>query len=365
MKLSNLEIKKLKQLSKKEVIKLLKNEWEIAINNYHEYNGKVAMMHKMKKNDKIKNLTNILEGYFLKYNTNSTIEVFDFNTSYTAKSNVEVFKMCKINSKKKFIYYLKLLYINKFLHNIDVIDALNIDKNQDINFSSNEKNIFPSLPFLHNLEWIFSEYEDLFDPEILCSEKEEFILENNGLELFDKHDSHKDVYNKIKKYGSIVKIVCSLESKLYITNKGMNLVNSNLFIKNQKLVKELEETKFEQENIKNKIELMHDNLKDEVKKHKTKIHSFYKDIITILSILVATFSVIGVNLNVIPNINNNLIGKVLLINLSLIFVISSMFFIIKKLVFNLSEKKDDHLWIILFSSCILSIGLLYIGINYI
>lgn len=77
-----------------------------------------------------------------------------------------------------------------------------------------------------------------------------------------------------------------------------------------------------------KIKVQQNELSDEQEEFKNAINNFYSNIVAIIGLLVATFSIIGINLNVLPTLNS-VDGKVLLLELLIVnfSLMCSLFFI--------------------------------------
>ncbi|PRX17816.1 hypothetical protein BX659_1472 [Orenia metallireducens] len=353
MVLNNLSQKELKNLTENQVIKLLKDEWKKTIDNFKRY-----------RSCSIKNPTEkgaisieILKAYALE---STSVELFSQNPDkpHKAKVNYEIFESLDMNDEEKFYFYLKVLYIHGYLQRIDPVNIDEIDIDGEGDYSNHI--MLKTMPLHHKLKYLFVYHKELFNSAVLCEKDDEELLINNFL-IFEKEDSAEIIYNKMIEFGSLMEIVCSGDGMASLSNKGMNSININLLEENKQLMNDLKETKKEQEKSKENFKTIYKNIKEEFKNHKNKIDSFYKDIVTILSILVGAFSVIGVNINTIPKIDGSFSKNIIILNFSLIFVISVMFYIIKRLIFNFPGEKfeEDRYWMSLFLVIIFIILIVY------
>lgn len=386
MDIREMDKKNLNVLTKDEIKDILKEEWDICLKNY-ELRSEFTERYSKEKDIIIR----ILELFFKE--KGSSMEVINNNPDSIgiAKLNHFVFRHSEIKNEDDFIYYLKILYLNGYLQRMDLIDIDCLEPDQELGMCIPGTN---TVKLEHNLRWIFNNYEELFDAKVLWSEGDKVCMDEGGV-YFRRSDSPEEIYKKFIEMGTMTDMLCSFDSLLALSHKGMNLLNIDLYQKSSELInqqkniiEQLENSIQEQENMKNELENTQTKLNDtyselkasqeklnntylkmekEFTSHSEKIKQFYKDITTILSILVAAFSFIGINISAIPKIEENFTTNILLLNLSLILCISVMFYIIKRLVFNFPNEgeKDNKEWIGLFIICSLGIiSILFIGDRY-
>lgn len=361
MILGRLTKKELRGLSPEEILALLKCEWDACILN-----------EELKLDNGDKQSINVLKAYYVK---RASMEFY--NTSpdnpYTGKLNYSIFDALGFEDENTFTHLLKILYLNGYLQKVYVLDMDKFDL--DAEFSEDFYNPPTKIiPHEHNLLWIFTNYRDMFSVEVLHNKDDEFKLQHNAL-FFGVNDSPEEIYAKMNSYGTVVELICSLDSVLSLSNRGMHLIHQDQYFasqsllqKQQKILEEISAYKEEQEKIiekNNKTGMELNSLQHEMKReftaHRIKIKSFYKDIATILSILVAAFSVIGVNIHSIPNISKNFTFNILIINLTLVLTITVLLFLLKKMVFMVpgeTEKRDSS-WLIIIVFLLVLIGFLF------
>lgn len=101
--------------------------------------------------------------------------------------------------------------------------------------------------------------------------------------------------------------------------------------------------------IKENIEKIRDDAENELNEQRNKINKFYTDIISIMAILIAAFSIIGVNISGIKFISENIeilpiweyVISIATINLCLITSLFFMFLFLKKIVFPSKQGKQE------------------------
>lgn len=129
-------------------------------------------------------------------------------------------------------------------------------------------------------------------------------------------------------------------------------LSENLSITKQeqeKLTEELREQKAANDQLSENLSITEQEQKkigDKLNKSTERINDFYKEIITILSILVGAFSFIGVNISSIAKIEENFTEKIIAINASLLLVIAGIFWILTQFVFeNKRQLPKKFYWI--------------------
>ncbi|MGD6900475.1 hypothetical protein [Bacillus infantis] len=184
-------------------------------------------------------------------------------------------------------------------------------------------------------------------------------IETNAFRVFitdlqpDEEIECERNYNILLKYGEILELVCSPFGLTSLSSKGFNALNMINIQKSEKHIKEQNSIIKEI----NKIKGQQTEISNEMKK---RIEYFYQNITTILSILVAAFAVIGVNISAIPKIDENFTINVLTINASLVLVLSVMFMFLNSIIGNKKvQAKGTKLTIIGISLIFVIIGILY------
>lgn len=122
-----------------------------------------------------------------------------------------------------------------------------------------------------------------------------------------------------------------IENNLLNRFNELNSYQEELTMKQISIKDELSDKILEIVNQQNEIRNQQIELKDEQVKFKEAINNFYSNIVAIIGLLVATFSIIGINMNVIPTLINTtrkmIIQDVIIVNVSLICAIYFMFYI--------------------------------------
>lgn len=160
----------------------------------------------------------------------------------------------------------------------------------EIGIESNSEEYTELLLVLYKCLWLVEKFEDV-DLSLLQEGYESYIRI-----LFCELDSYKESVDVILEEAR--KKTDDYNKKLVTSEKNINTINGK------------------------------------VKVIDKKIDKFNGNVVSILSILVAIFSVIGINIGTIPKIDNSLLINVAFINISLIFVIITMFWLIDIIVFN-------------------------------
>lgn len=241
---------------------------------------------------------------------------------------------------EEFEQTIKMLYLLNYIR-YNVTSDFNEDLPTEI-----EKRFDPTVVWRYNLKWLYKNRKELFD----------LNTPNERNEIISKHYSADNIYRKIAKYGSVLNLL--KHCYLNITDEGLHFVHANSIknvqeatIKSSELLGSLNAEISTQKAINTKFD-------DAVKTQNKKVNRFYEEISTILGLLLAAFSFIGLNISIIPKIDDGFVSKVLIINLSLIVVLIVLFGIIKFLIFDTIKKNQLIGWIIsLFVSmvCLLTI----------
>jgi len=350
MNISVMKKSELKELSLSEIEMILKKEWKICI-----LNAKLRNVYYRANNDQKNFYIDILNAYFT---SSAAVEISDTNPNYpyVTKANWSIFEALTEQDEKKFTDALKVLYLNGYLQK--TYDRNGDDYDTDCEFDENFYQ-FPnaSIPHESNLKWIYNNYPEQFSISVLSESDDQFLIEQNA-HFFAVDDTSCSILEKMIECGTEADLLCSIESYLSLSHRGMYLLhldqyhqNQNLINQQQSIIHDLQMSREKEaelvdqiRNTENKITYMHKKMQKEFSKHRHKIRLFYKDIVTILSILVAAFSVIGVNISTISKIDNNFVVNILIINLSLILVLITLFFLLKNLVFQFPGEKNESSW---------------------
>jgi hypothetical protein len=373
LQLYKLKKKDLNKLTREEITNYLKKEWNKCIENEQLIWNFLQIFKENKKE-----IEKILKNYFVVYenrNLSNIIISNDPDSQQPGIYNFMIFDSLHDIQSDKMEELIKLLYVNGYLkkYEFDNVNIKEIDIEAEIEISDRFR-------LEHNLLWIYKEYNELFRPDILCEEKDKDKLLFGNL-LFKKEDSEETILDKFITYGTIVDVMAFDSTILSLSNKGLYYLTYSItnelestYTSTKKKVDMLEEfqNKLSQEfnnttkvlqtvksDVINEANINIEKMQDQVNKYTEKTKGFYKDITILLSILVAAFSFIGVNISTISSLKNNITTAILLINFSLVFSISAMFFIIKNIVFsnlNFGNKRDGKLWYFIFSVCVIVIG---------
>jgi hypothetical protein len=358
MNLSNFKKNDLEGFSKDEIREILRQEWRSTI--IHE---------KLKwEYDEIadNDLTiKILNSYFL---DRAAIELSNNNPDdpYKAKLNGSLVTRYQDQSED-FLRTIMLLLLNGFLQRVKILEEeydllLNVEFSDDF-----YQGYLKQVVHERNLYWIFMNHRDLFKTSQLADEDDLIMMEHHSL-IFQVDDSEESIFDKLNTYGTIIELLSSESSVLSLSHKGMYLLqidqyhkNHTLFVEQRVIAETLEASKQDLftkiSETETQLSEVHSEMKQGMEAHNNKINSFYKDIAAILSILVAAFAVIGVNISAIPKIESNFSINVITLNVSLCLVLVIMFSILRKTVFISKEK--DSMWGIVLIILILFCGTLY------
>ncbi|MBP2028655.1 hypothetical protein J2Z35_002485 [Acetoanaerobium pronyense] len=154
------------------------------------------------------------------------------------------------------------------------------------------------------------------------------------------------------------------KDKSCISKYGMLAINSYLLNKNKETIDEIN-------NFKNDII----NLKEEIEQHKGIINNFNSHILTIMTILITVFSIIGINLGTIKFLGEVLIEDVLLyigtliaVNVSLLMTLYCMFYLLNNVInrttTNFTLKNNLRFWGVIFVLIIIAVALILRSVNY-
>lgn len=326
----------LKEMPLDRVKELLQNEW-----NYCKKHNEIRIEYLGFNEDQHQYAVNILKAYLLSQAT-MQLSIINPDTPYIAKANWSILETLEEEDEVKFSHFLKVLYLNGYLQKTY---AFNVDE-FDLNTDFHESFYQPPTEFIpheHNLKWIYNNYPQLFSCNVLCSDDDKLEIEND-CHFFKEKDTPEEIFKKMILYGTVVEIICSVGSVLSLSHRGMYILHIDQFNKNLELIEEQKELINKIGSTESKLMTVQKAMQKEFSNHRTKIRAFYKDIATVLSILVAAFSVIGVNISAIPKIENNFGANVLVINLSLIMVLVTLFYLLKTLVFKLPGEKYEGEW---------------------
>ena len=175
-----------------------------------------------------------------------------------------------------------------------------------------------------------------------------FVDEPKQLKLFNQ-------------YGSVVNELMSDNMHLEITDNGIYYLNEDMIKHQERLL--LEQAEILNSQIAHQRETTtilketEEKITEKVNSISTKVEKFNESILTILSILVSAFAIIGVNINTIPKITENFIVNIISLNLSVAFSLTLLFYILNRLVF---IKKDANLGKLLIA-LIIVLGLIVVS----
>gem|GEM_PF-5474815 len=352
------DVADLKKMNQETLTEILLKEAEYY-RKYADYKNKLSIYCN-------KDVINVLKSYFL---AESNIKEFSthpdapFYSIYTP----EVYaKHSDRFSKEEFLDLIKILYLNGYIiYTSGGIEDLEVD---DSSLDDSFRFLHSPFVVVYNLTWIYKNYPHLFSADILKFDEYDVGKHNitNGPEYF---------YNLFKEYGSIVESIGSFKSMTCLANRGMQRIHEDNFqqsIKIKEFQKDLEE---KQEALNNKQRAIGEANKSLSHKQKdfqntlnlyeSKIKNSQKDLVTVLSIMVAAFSVIGINVTSLGNLSENLILGLVTINASVIFTISFLGFILKELVFDFRQSPNSNKWrnILIGNGIIVLICLLVVFLN--
>lgn len=345
---ADLDYLELDSLTKEDKQKYLEKEFEISgINTSLLFDLDILEENKV---------INLLESVM---NAKSSREVTQGGV-YPAKLVYDIFTYSKIE-ESEFYNYLKILYLNGFIEYLTLEDFDIELESRKVSFE-NINFIDPTQQFRYNLHRLYRTDKDLFNEEVYT-----------GLQSLN---SEEEMYYRFLNRGGLVEIICSYKPLIRLSNKGMHYLHFvtskrslEIMEKQEEILGNIKNTKSEQEELlqtfeENKNEQVK-NIKSiniSIKKYEKKIKAFYKDITTILSIMVAAFAVIGVNISAIPKIESNFTANVLALNLSLIVVLLALFYILKVLVYGDSINLKRFYSLLTF--CVLGIISIFLFLGF-
>ncbi|EDL65987.1 hypothetical protein [Bacillus sp. SG-1] len=265
--------------------------------------------------------------------------------------------------EEEFFHLLRVLYLN---------DYIEYFKDKEFDLSEESKDVIyedanavdTTFKTRYNLHRLFRNDKELFN--------EEYFSGHESI------NSEERMYYKFLNYGTIIDQICSYGTLIRLSNKGMHYLHFvtnkrsvDLMHKHEKTLKEINTAKEEQANL---LGTFHEHkaeqessigvIKDLINKHSNKIKDFYKDITTILSLMLAAFALIGVNISAIPKIESNFTANLLAMNLSLILCMLVLFYILRVIVYD-SQINSKHFYLILGITISGIVGVfIFLGFNH-
>ncbi|WP_312471224.1 hypothetical protein [Neobacillus sp.] len=348
VELANLIYKELDSLSLEEKINLLEKEF-----NMYQSNRTIQYeINDLNENTIIKLLESVM-------NAKSSFQITQ-GGEYPAKLVADIYKYSNFG-ESEFFDHLKILYLNDYIEYVKV-EEFDIKEESPEVIYDNHSQFDTTLQLRFNLHRLYRTNRELFN-------EERYI----GLESIG---SEARMYYRFLDYGTIIDKICSYETLMRLSNKGMHYLHFftskrsiELMHKQEDMLEAVNEAtteqtrildSFEQHKIEqdNNIESIHSLINN----HSDKIKAFYKDITTILSIMVAAFAVIGVNLSAIPKIDSNFTANVLALNFSLILCLLVLFYILRVIVYD-APINNKHFYSI-FSFAIIGIICVFIFLGF-
>lgn len=346
--LADLNFKELDSLTKEEITELLNKEFEMTeVNSSIQFN-----IEDLDENTIIKFLELIM-------NVKSNFQITE-GGEYPAKSVADIFHHSKMEEHEFFVQ-LKVLYLNDYIEYFET-EYFNINKDsRDVIF---ENSIDATYQIRYNLHRLYRNHKELFNEEWF-----------NG---FESPGSEAKMYHKFLNYGTLLEKICSYQTLIRLSNKGMHYLHfvtskksTELMHKQEETLSKISEAKIEQTNLLDTFEqhkLQQNNniesINTLINNHSDKIKDFYKDVTTILSLMVAAFAVIGVNISAIPKIESNFTANLLAMNLSLILCLLVLFYILRVIVYD-DKINNKHFYSILSITIIGIIGVfVFLGFNH-
>lgn len=348
--IDELTFKQIDSLSVEEVKGLLNQEYE-------EYEKNSEIEFEMNSIDSVK-MINLLESIL---NAESNMKITDYG-KFPTKLAGDVLKFSKLE-EEEFYRYLRILYMNDY---IDFLKIGNFNINEESELINGEgiSKIDRSYITRYNLHRIYRSHSNLFNEE--------------NFRGFENIGSEEMMYNKLLNYGTIVNCINSPLTSIGLSDKGLHFLHletskrSVILVNKQKeSLVAINEAKKDQmkllsdfENHKQTQQNNIDSINDLITDLNSKIKNFYKDITTILSIMVASFALIGVNISAIPKIESNFTANLLAMNLSLILVMLVLFYILKVIVYD-SKINSRHFYSILIVTVVGIVGVfIFLGFNH-
>lgn len=340
----------MKKSSEEELLHLLKRQKSLVETNYNFYKVNLEKYREKESllEEVLKTFLNI-EAEYKNY--------FDFTDSLH-RNNTLFHSINKNLSEEEFFEILQIFYWEEYINPISSNQLL--VRNDEVG-----KVHYKRLRIKSRLKEIYNKYPHLFLNNSLGGKlqiEEKFYgdkLEEGAIKFFttdlepEEEIECEENYNIIFKYGEILELICSPYGLTSLSSKGFNALN---MINIKKSEEHINEQNSIIEKI-NGIKRKQTEISDEMK---VRIDLFYQNITTILSILVAAFAVIGVNISAIPKIDENFTINVITINASLVLVLSVLFIFLKSVVGNEKiQSKRTYLSIVGISLILVIVGILY------
>lgn len=348
--LVDLNFEELDSMEIEEKKKLLDKEFEM----YEINNSKKYLIDELSESS----IVNFLDSVM---NSESNHQITQ-GGEYPAKNVADIFNHSNLE-KNEFFENLRILYLNDYIEYF-TMEEFDISKDSRDVFYENVDNIDSTYQLRFNLHRLFKTDNELFNEERF------YGLESIG--------SEARMYSRFLFYGTIVDKICSLNTLVRLSNKGMHYLHFftskrsiELMYKQEETLKEISETKTEQSRLLKIIEghkLQQDSniksINSLIDRHSKKIKDFYKDITTILSLMLAAFALIGVNISAIPKIESNFTANLLAMNLSLILCLLVLFYILKVIVYD-TNIQSKHFYSVLTITVLGIIGVfVFLGFNH-
>ncbi|MGY3419348.1 peptidoglycan hydrolase CwlO-like protein [Bacillus mycoides] len=365
LQLATLTNDDLEKLSEEEIRKIIDYEYNVEQNLNDIYYDAEELLNNPKHHNTI---LRILE-LFLVADGTSYGDPQDYHRS---KSPYLIFKHLKEEisiSEEEFFNLIKALYSQKLLTYFNAHDFSDNPLLPFENYIPEDdltKNIDKTLRWRYNLNWLYQNHKNLFSIPVPAIEENSFSIPEY-------------TYAACLNYGSIFEL--AIESFLKLTDKGMhflqtltnktikdslkvaNTLNNKLkdeIEKQEKSIIEQKETIDKQKESIKEHQSLTTELNEKLEKQKNEINAFYQHIVSILSLLVAAFCFIGINISALPKIEDNFAENVIIINLSLILVTTVIFWIIKTLIFeSASTQKNNKFWLLIIGSASILLIVIY------
>ncbi|MFD1018682.1 hypothetical protein [Thalassobacillus hwangdonensis] len=293
----------------------------------------------------------VLKSYFLadsnfkQFSTNPNAPFYSIPTSSVYGKHQDDYE------EEDFFSLIKVLYLNGYI--IYTSGGLSGIKVEKTNFSDDIKSMYAPFLVEYNLNWIHEHFPHLFTLKNL--EFSDFEIDSMNLK-----DDSLWILNQFQRSGSILEEIASHNSTTCITNRGMQRIHEDNFHKSEKVALYQKEIDKSQQDINEKqisLEEEQMELGNTLIDYERKIKNSQKDQVTVLSIMVAAFSVIGINISSISLIEENMIVGLIAINASIILSLSVLAFILNELVFNFKREHGRKKWGWIFAVNFLVLGL--------
>lgn len=238
--------------------------------------------------------------------------------------NKAVFKNIRLKyniTEDEFSDYIQKLYFRDYLSAYQTIRLLLKQFKEAIDFfmdMSPEKQESMYREIINNIR---SQYDDQLD------ENKKYVMKTiNHMEEYEMKFRMKMYLNKGTKLIKATK----MDEYLYVTRYGYQNILGNM-------TSQMDEVSIKVDKSKKAVESLS-------KKMQVRVNDFYKDIVSIIAILIAAISIITTNMNTIPKIATKdaiiNIMAIIAINMSVIFVILVLFWIVGLLI--MDEKDIDN-----------------------